>query len=272
MRIEKINDNQIRCTLNKKDLSDRELHISELAYGTDKAKALFRDMVQQASYEFGFEADNIPLMIEAIPMYPDTLVLLITKVEDPDELDTRFSTFSEDPDSSDYEQVGEYTFDDEEDDDFDDDEDIYELAGSMNSENDDEILHFAPTASYNEENTDFISLSEALGMEPRPKNADKKLPANTIKIFSFNSLKDISALAVNISHIYKSANTLYKDDKKGHYILIMQQGDLSPETFNKICNLTSEYGTQLKNTYAGVSYYEEHFEPLIKYDAIQKLL
>ncbi len=45
MRIEKINDNQIRCTLNKKDLSDRELRISELAYGTDKAKALFRDMV-----------------------------------------------------------------------------------------------------------------------------------------------------------------------------------------------------------------------------------
>ena len=30
MRIEKINDNQIRCTLNKKDLSDRELRISEL--------------------------------------------------------------------------------------------------------------------------------------------------------------------------------------------------------------------------------------------------
>ena len=93
MRIEKINDNQIRCTLNKKDLSDRELRISELAYGTDKAKALFRDMVQQASYEFGFEAENIPLMIEAIPMYPDTLVLLITKVEDPDELDTRFQLF-----------------------------------------------------------------------------------------------------------------------------------------------------------------------------------
>ena len=64
MRIEKINDNQIRCTLNKKDLSDRELRISELAYGTDKAKALFRDMVQQASYEFGFEAENIPLILK----------------------------------------------------------------------------------------------------------------------------------------------------------------------------------------------------------------
>ena len=66
MRIEKINEHQIRCTLYQKDLKDREIRISELAYGTEKARALFRDMMQQASYEFGFEADDIPLMIEAI--------------------------------------------------------------------------------------------------------------------------------------------------------------------------------------------------------------
>ena len=97
MRIEKINEHQIRCTLYQKDLKDREIRISELAYGTEKARALFRDMMQQASYEFGFEADDIPLMIEAIPMLPDALILLITKVEDPDELDTRFSNFTDDP-------------------------------------------------------------------------------------------------------------------------------------------------------------------------------
>lgn len=94
---EKINEHQIRCTLYQKDLKDREIRISELAYGTEKARALFRDMMQQASYEFGFEADDIPLMIEAIPMLPDALILLITKVEDPDELDTRFSNFTDDP-------------------------------------------------------------------------------------------------------------------------------------------------------------------------------
>ena len=44
MKIEKVNDHQIRCTLTKADLADRELKISELAYGTEKAKNLFRDM------------------------------------------------------------------------------------------------------------------------------------------------------------------------------------------------------------------------------------
>ena len=61
MKIEKVNENQIRCTLTREDLASRELKISELAYGTEKAKTLFRDMMRQASFEFGFEAEDIPL-------------------------------------------------------------------------------------------------------------------------------------------------------------------------------------------------------------------
>ena len=105
MKIEKLNENQIRCTLTHADLAARHLKLSELAYGTEKAKSLFRDMMQQASFDFGFEAENIPLMIEAIPLSQDTIILVITKVEYPEELDTRFSRFS-DPDSEDvYEEA-----------------------------------------------------------------------------------------------------------------------------------------------------------------------
>ena len=77
MKIEKISDNQIRCTLTRADLADRQLQLSELAYGTEKAKSLFRDMMQQAAFEFGFEAEDIPLMIEAIPS-ADSIVLINT--------------------------------------------------------------------------------------------------------------------------------------------------------------------------------------------------
>ena len=52
MKIEKISDNQIRCTLTRADLADRQLQLSELAYGTEKAKSLFRDMMQQAAFDF----------------------------------------------------------------------------------------------------------------------------------------------------------------------------------------------------------------------------
>ena len=61
------------------------------------SKSLFHDMMQQAAAEFGFEAEDIPLMIEAIPTSSDSIVLIITKVEDPEELDTRFSKFAPSP-------------------------------------------------------------------------------------------------------------------------------------------------------------------------------
>ena len=95
MKIEKVNDNQIRCTLTSEDLADRHIKLSELAYGSDKAKNLFRDMIEQANDEFGFETNDIPLMVEAIPLPSESIVLIITKVEYPEELDTRFSRFSE---------------------------------------------------------------------------------------------------------------------------------------------------------------------------------
>ena len=46
MKIEKVNDHQIRCTLTQQDLASRHLKLSELAYGTEKAKMLFQDMMQ----------------------------------------------------------------------------------------------------------------------------------------------------------------------------------------------------------------------------------
>ena len=38
MKIERISDNQIRCTLNKEDLEGKETLLSELAFGSEKAK------------------------------------------------------------------------------------------------------------------------------------------------------------------------------------------------------------------------------------------
>ena len=37
MKIEKVNENQIRCTLTREDLAERQIKLSELAYGTEKA-------------------------------------------------------------------------------------------------------------------------------------------------------------------------------------------------------------------------------------------
>lgn len=276
MRIEKINDHQIRCTLSQKDLRDRELRISELAYGTEKAKALFRDMMQQASYEFGFEVDDIPLMIEAIPMLPDALVLVITKVEDPDELDTRFSHFTDDPEDEFYEidTEDESGFDlidslTEEEIEYDD-----TLLTSDNMTEDEtsdlETIPFKTNEDADKED-DFISLPEVLGMSPRPKTEPVKEQTDLIRIYQFRSLDQLSALGEHLLFQYNGINTVYKNTADKSYILILHKSDHSPEEFNKICNTVSEYGTPMKNTYASSSYYEEHFDTLIQDKALQVL-
>ena len=54
MRIEKISDKQIRCTLTQADLQNHHINIGELAYGSEKARSLFQEMLSQASREFNF--------------------------------------------------------------------------------------------------------------------------------------------------------------------------------------------------------------------------
>ena len=53
MKIERISENSIRCTLTGFDLSVRNLNIRELAYGSEKARKLFNEMMQKASNEVG---------------------------------------------------------------------------------------------------------------------------------------------------------------------------------------------------------------------------
>ncbi|WP_157950175.1 adaptor protein MecA [Vallitalea okinawensis] len=94
MKIEKMSDTQVRVILNKSDLLEREIKISELAYGSDKAQKLFKDMMKKAFDEFGFEANNVPLMIEAVPMSTESIMIIVTKVDDPDEIDDKLANLT----------------------------------------------------------------------------------------------------------------------------------------------------------------------------------
>lgn len=260
MKLERINDNQIRCTLNKEDLLDRQLKISELAYGTEKAKELFRDMMQQASYELGFEAEDIPLMIEAIPLSSESLVLIITKVEDPDELDTRFSNFSSDSNDMDILDTEE--------------EDLLDFPVLSNGETDlSEVIDAQEDDAKNE--NEFIPLSNAIAPDNvLPQKQEKKNssePVNTIRIYSFSSLDEVTSLAYELNDIYKGANSLYKNTENDIYYLIMQKDKHSINEFNQICNLACEFGKLERTTYATMAYFHEHYKQIAKTNALHIL-
>lgn len=243
MKIEKVNDHQIRCTLTREDLLSRELKISELAYGTDKAKDLFRDMMQQAACEFGFEAEDIPLMIEAIPLNAECIVLIVTKVEDPEELDTRFARFAP--------SVNE---------DADYDENAYSEIADEVMDLFERIHKAAPSA----EKT-VIRESDAL-----PKGETEK-EEEISRIFAFSSLGELTSLAHIFGPELVCENKLYKNEAKREYLLLINQRSLSAEAFGKVCNTISEYGVTTKSLQTGIAYMDEHFDCIIAENALQKL-
>ena len=235
MKIEKINENQIRCTLTHADLAARHLKLSELAYGTEKAKSLFRDMMQQASFDFGFEAEDLPLMIEAIPSSADSIVLIITKVEDPEELDTRFSKFT---------PLGET--------DTLNTDALEKLQGA------DEFLNL---------------LNKVKEATAEIKAPDSTLPTQpfSIRLFSFDTLDSVIEAARLLSPLYNGANTLYKDGDNSMFILALAPEEHSANEFNKICNMLSEYGSPEKADSTVLAFLEEHCEIIVSADAVQKL-
>jgi len=80
MKIEKISDTQVKFVLTKADLEEHGIQITELAYGSEKTHRLFQEMMRQAHMECAFEAENTPLMVEAMPVGQSHVVIVVTKV------------------------------------------------------------------------------------------------------------------------------------------------------------------------------------------------
>lgn len=240
MKIERISDHQIRCTLTRQDLAARQLKLSELAYGSENARQLFKDMMQKASYELGFEAEEVPLMIEAVPMSPDSIILIITKVDDPEELDTRFANFAP--------SVHE-----------EDDGGIDGLLKSLTKETEnvlDIFKRFRPEDSE-------VSVDDDL--------ADAAESNDLTRAFSFNNLDEVIKVAKLLERFYFGNSSLYKDEKTDSLILVVSKTSHTPEDFNKVCNIISEYGESKKFSGAAEAYLTEHGNIIIKDEALRIL-
>ena len=261
MKIEKISDNKIKCILTREDLESRQIRISELAYGSEKARQLFRDMLMEAQKRYGFSNEaNLPLMIEAIPGGGNTLTVVITKVEDPEELDTRFAKFSPSEEQGTSKPEAPIKGAD----------DITRLFR--------ELLEKGTRSK--ESPPDFMNIPDSEDIIPTPQFTKKggrgkkrvrgkdEMP-NILRAYSFHTLDEVISASAALGETYKGVNSLYRDS--GNYILVLSQSGQRPEQFNKICNILSEYGKGSDFTPARESFLREHGKTVISKKAIQKL-
>ncbi|MCC8168566.1 MAG: adaptor protein MecA, partial [Clostridiales bacterium] len=247
MKIEKVNENQIFCTFTREDLASRKIRLSELAYGTEKAKSLFGEIIRRASYECGFEVDDLPIMIEAIPMSGESMAVLITKVEFPDELDARFSDFSS--------FAGEDAM-------F---EDLLEEKDTQTSGADDIIDYFKRFRKKQETAEDETQGQSRLNPDSEAQDL--------IQIFEFDGINQVESFACMVGGYYKGENSLYRLDAQNgeSYVLTLHKQDHTPEEFNRISNLASEYGHTRRYSPVAGAYYREHGKLMLKDRAVQSL-
>lgn len=187
-------------------------------------------------------------MIEAVPISAEAILLIVTKVEYPEELDTRFSRFSEDHGDS--------------------DEDYQEIDlkrnGSSSANDIIELFQKAKDALPRQENnqTHLCLLAAA-------KETD--IPVDITKMFVFRKMDDLLRLTHVLAPFYHGRNTLYKNPKTGEYYLVVSKSEHSPEEFNKVCNILTEYGRQDHFAVGSQAYYREHYRQLISQNALEIL-
>jgi adapter protein MecA 1/2 len=247
LKIERISENQIRCTLTREDLSERQIELSELAYGSEKARKLFHEMIQAAADEVGFDVENMPIMVEAIPINMDNIMLIVTRVEDPDELDARFSRFSPSNEGG-----------------WQDAEDFGDLVSQLLDGAQETTV---PSTSFSHTPESCPHIPTANGTDSTPQN---DLPdAPSFRMFSFSHLDEVIVAANAVKGMIPVQSTLYKMPE-GSYTMVLYRGK-NDDAFHRICNTLSEYGT-LKNSRVGsLAYCEEHCEVIIASRALDKL-
>ena len=176
-------------------------------------------------------------MIEAIPSSSDSIVLIITKVEDPEELDTRFSKFT---------PIGDT--------DTVNTEALEKLQGA------DELLNLLNKVK-----------EAAAGVSAPEETAPAENTSFSIRLFSFGTLDGVIQASRLLAPGYHGANTLYKDHENGMFILALAPSDHSAGEFNRVCNMLSEYGSPEKASPAVLAFLEEHCETVVSANAVQRL-
>ena len=161
-------------------------------------------------------------------------------MEDPEELDTRFSRFS--PTGGDWDSKRDGISPK-----LDGAEDLLNLLGKVKE-----------------------SISAVPGQEQTTPDTTDKKPSD-LRLFSFGTMDSAIYASQLLGKMYHGSNTLYKDTDADMFILALTQSDHTSKDFNRICNMLSEYGSQENSSGATLAYLEEHCDVILAADAVQQL-
>ena len=108
-----------------------------------------------------------------------------------------------------------------------------------------------------EDNTDNVPQTDA--------------PLDLICLYQFPNLDAVIKAAHGLNDYFSGTNTLYQESRNSDYLLVVHQSSYTPEEFNKVCNILSEFGKGQRFSRAGETHLQEHAEVIIDRKALQRL-
>ena len=91
-------------------------------------------------------------------------------------------------------------------------------------------------------------------------------------IYSFDNFENFESAAHVVYPLYSDRNSLYKDKKNNRYYLVIEKITCTSSDFNKTCNILSEYGNKENMPASSLTFFDEHYECIIKKHAIQTIV
>ncbi len=243
MKFEFVNENKIRIEITKEDLLERDLKIVELAYGSDKAREFFQEVMELAYEELGFDVNNIPIVVEAVPVSVEEINIFVTKVTDPNELEKKLAKMPEDKIKQNI------------------DIDVLRQKLEEAKENIFNDISKRKAGKLENDSKDENAINE-------PVRKEKGTNIN-LAIFSFDSLDTVAFATKRVPSDIEFKSSLVLNNER--YYLTLETKKLADEEFSKIETRLFEYGDKHISTIESRQHLFEHGEVIIKKDALKVL-
>ncbi len=248
MRFEKINENKLKIELSREDLMERNIKLSDIAFGAENSRQVLHEIMAQAFEELDFEADNKPLVIEAVPTSGFSINIFITKIKDEAEFEENMSKVSQ--------------------------------QGDKNVDGLKLLEKFANDFEKLISKSGMDALDDITGSNPKnnnksqPTKQDNKVKEKSILekteiIYKFDVLDNVIDLAKAINTDYKGKSTLYKHDEK-FYLLLNAKGYEKIDIV-KLRLVLDEFGEFVSTHKVAQGFLNEHGSVIVKSDVFKKL-
>ena len=284
MEMARVSDTQIRFILDKDDLEKKDMDFKDLAFSSDKANKLFKELLSIAQVSLGFELNGDPIVVEAVPLGDGRVMLMVNKVDKEDTRHDRLARLAnlEDLDMSMFEHV-ELTDERYGSEDSDDSDELF-FEGEQEDDSDEEddsredgaALTAARPKTPEEINGAVENLLKGIMKNSERTSAGHLRNDPTVKkrneaVFYFENISNVIAASHLVRGMYHSTNSLYKNEREGRLYLHLQCDRDKEEQFKKACAALCEFGDPCRSTYATKHYLDEHFKLIRKDNALQTL-